>query len=252
MVATTKTTCTWLARLGCAVLIAVAIPAAATPFVDGEFATYDQNAWGNDPLDGPPASILKARFFDLFTAGAEFGYPFPGGAVMDFSSADAMLTFLPQSGAPATLNSNLTDPTSTSAGVFGGLVVALDLNIGFSDLGELEHPAGVPFGDLVLMGYTGTVAGLNGRTVRELYQIVDAALGGAFEPVSIVDLAGVTNAVNSSFGGGFASDYAQLHYESPAVTAAVPEPSTWLLVLTALGGSGMSGWRRRRVNSERQ
>jgi hypothetical protein len=252
MVATTKTTRTWLARLACAVLIPGAIPAAATPFVNGEFATYDQNIWGADPTDGPPASILKARFFDLFTAGAEFGYPFPGGHVMDFSSADAMLVYLPQSGAPAALNASLTDPTSTSSGAFGGQVVGLDLNIGFSDLGVLEHPAGVAFGDLILMGYTGTVAGLNGRTVRQVYQIVNAALGGGFEPFSIVDLSGVTNQLNSSFEGGFVTEFAQQHYELPAVTAAVPEPSTWLLVLTALGGSGLSGWRCRRVNAERQ
>jgi len=244
MIAIPKSTRSWLAPLAFAVLIPWSVPAAASTFVDGEFATYSQNIWGADPTDGPPASILKARFFDLFTAGAEFGYPFPGGAVMDFSSADAMLTFLPQVGAPAALNSSLTDPTTTSAGVFGGQVVALDLNIGLSDLGALEHPAGVSFGDLVLTGYSGTLAGLNGHTVREYYQIVDAALGGGFEPFSIIDLAGQTNAINSSFGGGFVSDYAQQHYELPNV---VPEPSTWVLVLAALGGLGISGLRLRRV-----
>jgi hypothetical protein len=236
-----------LAKLVGAVLILLAVPAGAATFVDGEFATYDQNIWGADPADGPPASILKARYFDLFTAGAEFGDPSPGGAVMDFSSADAMLTYLPQSGAPGTLHASLTDPTSTSAGVFGGLVVALGLNIGFSDLGVLEHPAGVSFGDLVLMGYTGTVAGLNGRTLRQLNQIVNAALGGAFEPFSIVDLVGVTNAVNASFEGGFATDYAQQHYEVPTVTAPVPEPSMGMLMLAVLGASGIGSARFRRA-----
>lgn len=249
MTANPKTARDWLARLACVALISWAVPATATSFVKGEFATYDQNAWGADPLDGPPASILKARFFDLFTSGAEFGYPFPGGAVMDFSSGDAMLTFLPQSGAPGALNSNLTDPTSSSAGIFGGEVVALDLNIGFSDLGVLAHLGGVSFGDLVLSGYDGTIAGLNGRTVRQLYQIVDAALGGGFEPFSIVDLARLADDINTSFDGGFVSAYAQLHFELPTVTGPVPEPSTWLLMLAALGGSGITGWRRRQVAS---
>src|SRR3977135_1545204 len=90
MVAMQKMTRAWLAGLVCAVLVPWAVPAAASTFVDGEFTTYDQNIWGADPLDGPPASLLKARFFDLFTAGSEFGFPFPGGNVMDFSSADAM------------------------------------------------------------------------------------------------------------------------------------------------------------------
>jgi hypothetical protein len=247
MIALPKSTGYRLAPLALAAMIACAVPAAATSFVDGEFATYDQNSLGADPLDGPPASILKARFFDLFAAGAEFGYPFPGGSVMDFSSADAMLTFLPQSGAPGVLNANLTDPTSTTAGIFGGEVVALDLNIGFSDLGVFEHPAGVSFGDLVLTGYSGTVAGLNGHTVREFYQIVDAALGGGFEPFSIVDLTGLADDINISFEGGYVSDYAQLHYDLPAATGTVPEPSTWLLMLASLSGLGISGWRLRRV-----
>jgi hypothetical protein len=247
MTAIPKSTRAWLARAACAALIPWAVPAAATTFVFGEFATYDQNAWGADPLDGPPASILRARFFDLFTAGAEFGYPFPGGAVMDFSSADAMQAYLPQSGAPGVLNASLTDPVSTSAGAFGGEVVALDLNIGFSDLGSLAHPAGVSFGDLVLTDYSGAEAGLNGHTVRELYQIANAALGGGFEPFSIADLAQLTSEISSSFGGGFVSDYAELHLELPAATVPVPEPSTWLLMLAVLGGSGIRAWRRRQV-----
>jgi len=222
-----------------------AATAAATPFVDGEFVTYDQNVWGADPHDGPPASILQARFFDLFTAGAEFGYPFPGGQVMDFSGADAMLTFLPQSGAPAGLDHSLSDPTSTSAGTFGGQVVALGLNVGFSDLGVLAHPSGVSFGDLVLAGYTGTVAGLNGRTVRQLNQIVNAALGGGFEPFSIVDLSQVVGETNSSFEGGFVTAYAQAHYELPTgTTAPVPEPSSWALMSLSIVGLGLYARRR--------
>ena len=166
---------------------------------------------------------------------------------MDFSSADAMLTYLPQSGAPGTLNASLTDPTSTSAGVFGGQVVGLDLNIGFSDLDALEHPAGVAFGDLILTDLSGTLAGLDGRTVRQFYEIVDAALGGGFEPFSIVDLAGLTNEINASFGGGYVADFAQQHYELPTAPLAVPEPSTLLLVLVSLSGLGIGGLRRRRV-----
>jgi hypothetical protein len=105
----------------------------------------------------------------------------------------------------------------------------------------------VSFGDLVLIGYTGTVAGLNGRTVRQLYQIVNAALGEAFEPFSIVDLSQVIGETNSSFEGGFVNAYAQMHYELPAATAPVPEPSTWLLMLVSMSGLGITGWGRRRV-----
>jgi hypothetical protein len=203
-------------------------------------------------FDGPPASTLQARYWDLFTAGAEFGFPFPGGTVMDFSGPDAMSTFLPQSGAPAGLDHSLSDPTSTSAGVFGGQVVALGLNVGFSDLGVLSHPLGVSFGDLILTGYTGTVAGLNGRTVRQLNQIVNAALGGGFEPFSIVDLSQVVGETNSSFEGGYISAYAETHYELPTVTAPVPEPSTWALTFLPMLGIGLFAQRRRAPSSRRQ
>lgn len=61
MIAIPNTTRAPLAPLACAVLISGAVPAAATPFVDGEFATCDQSIRGADPLDGSPASMNAAR-----------------------------------------------------------------------------------------------------------------------------------------------------------------------------------------------
>jgi hypothetical protein len=215
----------------------MAAPALAGQFVDGEFTTYDQNIWGADPSDGPPASMLPVHFFDVFTAGAEFGYPFPGEALMDFSSAEAMLTYLPQSGAPSSLDANLLDPTSSSSGAFGGQVVALGLNIGFGDHGFLSHPADVSFGDLVP------------PTSRARW------------PVSTVSPSG--NSTRSStprWAAGSAvrhcrsrharepdeffvrrrlpEPFALEHLELPAVTAPVPEPATLLLMLASMSASG--------------
>src|SRR5437870_2029998 len=88
-----------LAGLALVVLLPLTGPAEAAPFTDGEFVTYDQNVWGADPADGPPSSILRDHFFDVFTNGAVFGDVALNS--MDFSGADAMLTYLPQSGPPA-------------------------------------------------------------------------------------------------------------------------------------------------------
>jgi hypothetical protein len=81
------------------------------------------------------------------------------------------------------------------------------------------------------------VAGLNGRTVRQLNQI-------GFEPFSIVDLSQVVGETNSSFEGGFVSAYAQAHYDLPEVMAPVPEPSTWALTLLPMLGLGFYVRRR--------
>jgi PEP-CTERM motif-containing protein len=237
-------------------------PARATTFTNGEFFSYDQNIWGADPGDGPPASILKADFFTVFfPAGAEFGNPAPGGFVMDFSSADAMLTYLPQSGPPGALNASLTDPTSTTAGFFGGEVVALRLNIAFSDAGlffdplhfgaTMAHPPGVAFGDLILTGFTGSLAGLDGQTLRQLQDTANIMLGAGAEPYSIADVAPLLVAINNSFGGGMAlkGDPFSVddHLLLPATTGGVPEPAAWTLLLIGFAALGGAVRHRRRA-----
>ena len=86
----------WIAALLAGIASA---PANATTFTDGEFYTWDPFSWGADPGDGLPASLLlPAAFFSVETHGFEVGYAAPGGFVIDFSSGDALLTFLPSVG----------------------------------------------------------------------------------------------------------------------------------------------------------
>ena len=73
---------------------------------------------------------------------------------------------MPATGTPAALVTDLNNPVTTSAGIFGGDVLALQLNIDFSDADVLTGAAGVHFGDLILYGLTGPVAALNGQSVR--------------------------------------------------------------------------------------
>lgn len=173
---------------------------------DGDVISYDQNVWGADPANGPPAQLVALHFFDVFTAGLSLG----GTNSMDFSGADALLTFLPQSGAPAALDADLSDPTSTSAGVFGGQVAALRLNIDFADAGYTAGSAAVKFGDLRLCALP-TVPGLDNLTIRQAQAIMNTALGGDPTGFSIVDLSQELGDINSAFEGGFVSTYAQQH-----------------------------------------
>jgi hypothetical protein len=171
---------------------------------DGDEISYDQNIWGADPGDGPPALLLAEHFFDVFTSGFELG----GMFVMDFSSADALLTYLPQSGVAGALNASLTDPTSSSSGVFGGQVAALRLNIDFADAGYTAGSAPIAFGDLTLCNL-GATPGLDGSSLRQLQAIANTALGGGATPYALTDLSNLVNQVNSSFEGGFVSTFAQ-------------------------------------------
>jgi hypothetical protein len=67
---------------------------------------------------------------------------------MDFDSADALITYLPASGAANALAADLLDPNPSNPnlppGTLGGEVATLKLNIDFSAAGLLAHPAGVP------------------------------------------------------------------------------------------------------------
>ncbi len=240
-----------LAFLACGALLALCAPAAADSFTQGEFETYDQNIWGADPADGPPASILKDHFFDVYPASVGFtvvfGYQAPGGLTMTFNDASFVADYLPQPGAPSALDHSVVNPHLTAAGVFGGQVVAFGLNLDFADAGFLAHPSAMSFGDLVLKDLGGTLSGLNGLSLRQLDGVANAALGGGFVPYAIADLSSLLARVNASFEGGFPSSFAQADYTMPDTIAPVPEPSTLMLMLGSLAGFGAFAGRRRRA-----
>lgn len=240
-------------------------PANATTFTNGEFYSWDPNAWGADPGDGLPASLLvAASFFSVEPHGFEVGYAAPGGFVIDFSSGDALLTFLPPVGAAQALNASLTDPTSTVAGVFAGEVVALRLNIDYSDAGivtssifggTVAHPPGIAFGDLIYTGFTGSLAGINSLTVRQVAAIANVLLGGGIEPFSIADIEELLAGTNESFGGGYVDVSGfdpDEHFLLPDISTPAPEPGSLALVLCGLGLLAVARRSRGCADSVRQ
>jgi hypothetical protein len=179
---------------------------------DGDVISFDQNVWGADPADGPPAQLVQDHFFDVFTAGLSIG----GAFSIDFSGPDALLTFLPQANPPGAFDHNMSDPPSTSAGVFGGQVAALRLNVDFADAGYTAGTAAVKFGDLRLCGLP-VVPGLDNLTIRQAQTIMNTAIGGTPTGFAIVDLSQELGDINSAFEGGFASTYAQQHIFNVAI-----------------------------------
>jgi hypothetical protein len=164
--------------------LALTRAAHAGQFAVGEFYSFSQNTWGADPGAGPPASLVVTSFDSLYPTGMVLGDSASRFILFTSGSAgDALLIFLPQTGPADSLNATLVDPTSSSSGIFGGQVAGLRLNIDFNDAGILSHPAGVTFGDLLLTGLTGTVAGLDGLSIRQFEVVANALLGGDSSPI---------------------------------------------------------------------
>jgi hypothetical protein len=207
----------------------------AVPFQPGQFITYSQDSWGATPSAGNAAQLLLGRFGFVYPVGAvEVGITGSAGFSMIFTSAPAVLDYLPSSGAPASLNSDLLDPTSSASGAFGGAVLALQLNVDFDDADELAGSVDIPFGDLILHNLT--LSDFNGLTVRQFLAEVNDFLGGETPPITYDDLFFLTEDVTRAFEGGTPSQFAQDHLQAPDdVLIPVPEPSTLGLLVIGLG-----------------
>jgi CSLREA domain-containing protein len=176
---------------------------------NGQVITYIQNDWGNP--SSTAGTSLNNHYNTVYapTFGVvEVGLPGAAGYSISFTSAGAVFAYQPSSGPPAALNADLVDPTSTASGVFGGEVLALRINIDFSDAGWTAGSTGLKFGDLTLCGIT---SGPSNITVRSFLDVANTALGGGTTPYTIDDLTLLTQELNSSFNSGAPSLFAQEH-----------------------------------------
>ena len=213
--------------------------ARALPWQIGDVITYSQLDWGATPNGTNPASLLVANFNSVYPGGFEVGLPGSSGSSMIIGDAASMLIYLPASGPPGALTNDLVNPSSSPSGLFGGFVVALKLNIDFSDAGLTLGNLGIPFGDLILTNFDTTLPALNGLTLRAVLDVVNTALGGG-TPLYPIDfeLTSVIGDLDLAFEGGTPSAFAQDHL-------AVPEPSSWLLLGFGMLGLGWAQRRRR-------
>ena len=180
-------------------------PPAPPPAGTLTYTTYTQGGWGATPKGNNPAALLVGAFAQVYPNGVSVG----SGRTMTFTSAAAVGKFLPAGGPAAALSGSLVNPTSSSAGVFGGQVLALRLNVDFSAAGVTVGTGG-PVGALLLKG-TGTP--LDGLTVASILGLAETALGGGGTPsgVSISDLNTVATNLNEAFDNGLRSSWAADH-----------------------------------------
>jgi hypothetical protein len=173
---------------------------------NGDLITYPSDEWGNPATSA--AALLSSQFNSVYPSALEVGIPDTSGFSMLFTIAGAVQAYLPATGAPDALNEDLLNPSSSPSGIFGGVVVALQLNVDFSDAGKTAGNVPVHFGDLRLCDYALT-PGLNGKTVREILAIANTLLGGGTTPFTINEVALVASSLDASFDGGTVSAFAQ-------------------------------------------
>jgi hypothetical protein len=191
-------------------------PDARADFQPGEFVTYSQDDWGTE--NTAASQLLLNHFFTLYPNGVEIGISGAGGNSAIFTTPEAVLIYLPASGGPAfPFENDYSDPTSTSAGAWGGYVLALQFDVDFNDAGLLTGSSSVLFGDLILHDLAGTPL-FNGLSVREFLTGVNQFIGGSPPPYSYDDIAFLTDDLSRAFDSGTPSQFAQDHL-------AVPEPS---------------------------
>jgi hypothetical protein len=174
---------------------------------DGDLTTYAQVDWGGDPASNPAAALLSSSFLAAYSGFFQVGIS-AGGFSMVFTTASALLTYLPAAGANGVLTSNLLNPSTTSAGAFGGHAAALKLNIDFSDRGQLPGAAGFVFGDLRVCD---VATGVNGLTVRQVLGLANTLIGGGSSAFTPDALSAIVADLNRSFLGGLVSTFAQQH-----------------------------------------
>ena len=198
----------------------------------GAVLTYNQSEWG-DPMNA--AGLLLSDKFDSIYPTDIFviGSTTPGFFIIFTSEAD-LDDFLPSSGFPGALDSNLVNPTTSSAGTFAGEVAALKLNIDFSNAGLLPDSSGLLLGNLVLTGFSGSESSLNGLTINQFFPLSQAALGGQATSIGFPAIENLASEINDAFDGGQPTSFAQDHLIAPSSSVGVPEPPTLLLAVVGV------------------
>jgi hypothetical protein len=192
------------------------IPAECTPgtkgcpWQTGDEVSFIQSDWGSG---GPASATLSADYDTVYASdNDELIIGVPGDTnqyFLEFTSSAPILAYLPASGTAGPLTESLANPTTTPAGIFGGDVLALELNVDFSDAGftgaSLSIPGGI--GSLVLCNLT-TTPDLNGQPITALLGEANTALSGGITTDSLDDIDALVENVNAAFEQGTPSSFA--------------------------------------------
>ena len=163
-----------------------------------QLCSYTQGGWGAPPNGGNIANTLKAKFSTVFPSGVTIGITGVSGKFSaKFTSASAIEAYLPAGGTPGVLTKNYTNPLTTSANVFGGQVLALQLSVSFSNAGVIKPGLGAA------VVQSGALAGL---TVNQVLALANSVIGGntsALTPygLTVSGLNDIVSRINESMDG---------------------------------------------------
>lgn len=174
----------------------VSVSCEEQPPTTPDVCSYTQGGWGAKPNGNNPASLLANNFSSVYSGGfVEVGIPGASGFSMKFQSALAIQNYLPAGGTPGALNTDLVNPTSSSSRVFGGQVLALQLNVDFNNAGLTHDP------DFAGLELCNTGGSLDGSTVAQILAAANTALGGGALPAGYTfsSLNDLVDHLNQSF-----------------------------------------------------
>jgi hypothetical protein len=154
--------------------------------------TATQGGWGAPPSGNNVGMLLKNNFSTVYPGGS---VTIGGTRTAKFTSASAIEVFLPSGGKPAALTQNYLNPVSIKNGVLAGQVLALRLNLDFSN-------AGITPSGLAPLKLTTTK--LLGYTVAQVLTLANQVLGGAPPPagITISDINLAVTTINENFDNG--------------------------------------------------
>ena len=160
------------------------------------YATYTQGGWGATPNGNNPGMILKNNWNTVYGANGVTigGTPY----YLKFTSQAAIEAFLPAGKTPGVLNKSATNPTSSSAGVFAGQVLALRLSMDFSAAGIITAGLSV---QKIAPGYA-----LAGYTLTQVMALANQVLAGNTSAlpsgVTVSKLNDLISAINQNYDNG--------------------------------------------------
>jgi hypothetical protein len=165
----------------------------------GDMLTAVQESWGDE--SSGTVAVLGANFGAVYGgAGVTVG----GTNTMTFTSAAAVVAYLPAIGSAGALSGSLINPQSSSSGVLGGQVLALQLNVDFSAV----FGNATPLGSLTICNFS-LVPSLNGQTVNQFLATANWFLGGGGASFGPTAASSVASLINGAFENGTPSTFAQ-------------------------------------------
>jgi len=157
-----------------------------------KFTTYTQGGWGSKPSGNNPGKLLETNFSKLSGCGLTIG----GRSTLKFTSASAVDTFLPAGGTAGTLSCSATNPTTSKGGVLAGQVLALQINLAFSNAGITQKGLGA----LKLQS-----GAFSGYTASSFAALANKVLGGDSclpRGATLSDVVDAATKINENFDNG--------------------------------------------------